>query len=259
MPRVVILSNAFVKRYFNGQSPIGRTIQIGSTPVEVVGVVNDIQYSGPQEASQVEIYVDLRQFPMNGNIFGALPQRGYVYRRYIAVRTNDNPVSIIPIIRDILHQMDSQLRLDDVETMEERLSNSGWIARPRFFTVILALFALIALTLAVIGLYGVMTYSITQRTQEIGIRMALGARHRQVLWLVLRQGLAITIVGLGLGLSGAVAVTRYLESMLFGLAPLDTITYVAVSILFVSTATFASYLPARRVIKVDPLVALRYE
>jgi len=145
--------------------------------------------------------------------------------------------------------------LDNVATMEQRLATS--IARPRFYAVLLGVFAGVAGLLAAIGIYGVLAYAVVERTQEIGIRMALGAQRRNVLALVLRKGAILTLAGISLGLAGAVAATRLLQTMLFGVAPLDPATFAAVSSMFGAVATLASYVPARRATRVDPMIALR--
>jgi len=141
--------------------------------------------------------------------------------------------------------------------MNELVSNS--IARPRLYAVVLGMFAAVAVLLAAIGIYGVMTYSVTRRTREIGIRMALGAARADVIGLVVRQSLTLTVIGIGLGLIGAAAVTRYLSGLLFGVTPLDPTTFIGVAVAFTSVATLAASVPARRATKVDPLVALRCE
>ncbi len=160
-------------------------------------------------------------------------------------------------MRGIASQLDPLAAVDGVATMEQLLSNS--ISRPRLFTVILGLFAGVAVTLAVIGLYGLMSYAVARRTREIGIRMALGAQRHVVMRLVLRESLGMTVIGVVLGLIGAAAFTRVLEGMLFGLTPLDPSTFVAATLLFMAVALVASYVPAQRATRVDPLVALRAE
>jgi putative ABC transport system permease protein len=176
---------------------------------------------------------------------------------YFSVRTRSDPAGIVPHVRDIARQLDPDAGLFNVATMEQVVSNR--ISRPRMYAVLLGIFAGVAGALAAIGIYGVMAYSVAQRTREIGIRVALGARPSEVMALVLGQSTLITAIGIIAGLAGAAGATRYLQGMLFGLTPLDPSTFVAVSILFATVAMLAAYLPARRATKVDPLVALRSE
>jgi putative ABC transport system permease protein len=147
--------------------------------------------------------------------------------------------------------------VENVATVSQRMSDS--VAQPRFYAVMLGAFAFVALALAAVGLYGVMSYAVSQRTKEIGIRMALGAGRGDVIGLVAGQGMMVTIAGIGVGLAGAFAVTRYLESMLFGVTPFDPPTVGAVTLLLATVAALASYIPARHATRVDPMVALRYE
>jgi putative ABC transport system permease protein len=159
--------------------------------------------------------------------------------------------------RSIARSLDPLATLDNVATMEQLLSNAS--SRPRFYAVWLAIFAVMAVLLAVIGLYGLMSYAVAQRTPEIGIRVALGAQRHEVMGLVLWDSVVTTAVGVTCGLAGAAAMTRYLEGMLFSLTPLDPATFAAVAVLFATVALVASYVPARRATRVDPLVALRAE
>lgn len=163
----------------------------------------------------------------------------------------------MPTIRRIVAQLDAEATIDLVAPMEQLVSNS--ISRPRLYAMLLGIFAVVAAALAAIGMYGVMAYSVARRTREIGIRMALGAQRGAVMYLVVRQGLVLTAVGLVIGLVAATMATRYLEGLLFGLTPLDPTTFLVVSLMFAIVATVASYLPARRATCVSPLVALRYE
>ena len=176
---------------------------------------------------------------------------------YYAVRTDGDPISVASSIRGVVRQLDPHAIMDNVATMEQLVSNST--SRARLYAVLLGLFAGVAVALAAIGIYGVMTYSVAQRTREIGIRMALGAERSDVMGLLLGQSIPLIAVGLVLGLLGAAAVTRYLQGLLFGLTPLDPTTFVAVALLFALVAAFASYVPTRRATKVDPLIALRCE
>jgi putative ABC transport system permease protein len=160
-------------------------------------------------------------------------------------------------IREIVRQLDGQAMLDNVATMDTLVASS--IARPRMYAVLLGLFAGIACILAAVGVYGVMAYAVSQNTREIGLRMALGAHRREVLRLVLGRAAVLTVVGMVMGFAGAAAVGQYLRGMIFGLTPLDAQTYAAAAVAFGLVAMMASYLPARRATRVDPLIALRSE
>ena len=173
---------------------------------------------------------------------------------YFAVQTQD-PTAIIPDVRSIVRNLDADLPIDNVATMDHVVSNS--ITSPRTYAVLLGTFAILALVLAMSGLYGVQAYFVTQRTQEIGIRIALGAGQTQVLLPLLKQGLILGVLGLGLGLAGSVALTKFLENMLFGVAALDIATYGVVCAAFLAVIVAASYIPARQAARIDPLSVLR--
>jgi putative ABC transport system permease protein len=250
-PRVLLVNQALVNREFAGENPIGRTVFVGRdiAPWEVVGVVEDVRQFGLDRDPEPQFFAELRQWSGTGPLFpvGA----------YYAVRTTAEPEAFIANVRGIIRGLDDEAALFNIAPMNELVAST--ISRPRTFAVLLGIFAVVGVALAIIGIYGVMAYSVTQRTREIGIRMALGARRNDVLSLVLRKGLALTAIGIGLGLAGAAAVSRYLEGMLFGLTPFDGSTFLAVSVMFVSVAALASYVPARRAANVDPLIALRCE
>jgi putative ABC transport system permease protein len=175
----------------------------------------------------------------------------------VAVRTSGDPGSLAGAIRKEVLALDKDQPVTNVMTMDEIISRSVW--QPRFYTILFGLFAALALVLAAVGIYGVMSYAVTQRTQEIGIRMALGARAFDVLKLIIRNGMTLITIGVVIGLGGAVALTRLLATLLFGVKPTDTLTFVTVSAVLIFVALLACYIPARRATKVDPLVALRYE
>jgi ABC-type antimicrobial peptide transport system permease subunit len=196
-----------------------------------------------------QYFVDLRQWSGTSVVFPVSP--------YFALRADADPESLIPSVRDVVKAVNPEAAPFNMAPMAALVDNS--VARPRLYAVLLGVFALSGLLLALIGIYGVMAYTVTRRTREIGIRMSLGAARGTVLTLVLRQSLVLTAIGVVLGLSGAGFASRYIESLLFGVRPLDTATFLAVASMFVSVAALASYMPARRAAKVDPLIALRCE
>jgi putative ABC transport system permease protein len=250
-PLVMLINEALARSRFPGESPLRKHVYVlGDHAWEIVGVVEDVRQKSLDQEPTPQIFVDFRQWPRSVAPFD-LPQY------YVVRLVDDRPSSVIPTIRGIVRTLDEQASLDNVAMMEQLVSTS--VSRQRMYAVLLGIFAAVAAALAAIGIYGVMTFSVAQRTREIGIRMALGAHSLQVIRLVLRQSMVLTVLGIALGLAGAAAVTRYLEGLLFGLTPLDPMTFIIVSVVFASVAAFASYLPARRATKVDPLIALRCE
>lgn len=208
-----------------------------------MGIVADVKHSGLETDSGVELYVPYLQTP--------LPMMGLV------VRTATDPLNVAAAVRKEVWRVDKDQPVYNVKTMEQYVSDS---VRPRHLSVLLlGTLASMALILAVVGIYGVMCYSISQRTHEIGIRIALGARQSDVLHLVVGQGLKPVLIGITVGLAAALALTRVLSSLLFEVTVTDPITFAFVSFLLVITAILACYIPARRATKVDPIVALRYE
>jgi len=218
-------------------------------PWRIVGIVEDVHQASLDQEAGPEIFVDFRQLPGPSGPPGS--------SRYVAMRIDGDQTAVAANVRSIARQLDAAALVEDVRPMAQLVSNS--IARPRLNAVILGLFAAVAVVLASIGIYGVMAYSVTQRTREIGLRIAIGAQWVQVMTLVLRRSVTLIVVGLSLGLAGSAAVTRYLQGMLFGLTALDPSTFVAVAVLFGGVAFVATYVPARRAKNVDPIVALRCE
>jgi putative ABC transport system permease protein len=175
----------------------------------------------------------------------------------LVVRAASDPASLAAAVRSKVQAVDPNQPVYDVATMEERFSQA--VAPQRFNALVMAIFAAMAVILAGVGVYGVMAYSVTRRTHEIGVRMALGAQRQDVLKLVLRHGVLLVAFGIGLGVAGALALTRSLSSLLYGVKPTDPLTFVGVALVLISVALMASYIPARRATKVDPMVALRHE
>jgi putative ABC transport system permease protein len=245
-PRVMLVNRALVRSGFLGPNPVGTQVYIiDKTPWEVIGIVEDIRQTGFAAEADPQIFLDFRQAPI-------APGRGG--GAYFAVRT-DAPTAIAPSIRSLVRDVSPQSAVDNVAGMDQIVSQS--LSKPRFFAVLLGVFAVVAVTLATIGIYGTMAYSVVRRTREIGVRRALGAHRHQVLVLILRQGLVLAGIGVVIGLVGAFALTGYLEGMLFGVKTLDPVTFIGVPLLFIAVTTAASYVPAYRAASIDPLRALR--
>jgi len=245
-PSVLIVNHAFVQRFFAGQNPLGRRLNVWwsiPNPAEIVGVVADARQTELKEAPHPTIFLANPQAPM--------------YFARLVVRARNDPRQMARAVQAAIHRVDPDQAVSDVQTMDEVFSDS--VSRPRFQLVLLLVFAGIAVLLATIGVYGVVSYSVSQRTQEIGIRVALGARSSDVSRLVLREGLLLGGLGVAVGLAAAVASTRVLRSLLFEVTPTDPVTLGAVAGLLLTVALTATLWPARRATKVDPMVALRYE
>ena len=244
--RVAVVNDAMARKMWPNESPLGHRIKPlanQSDWYEIVGVVGGVRHATLDKAPDPEMFVPFSQTPDT--------------RMYLAVRTASEPKEMALWLRNALASLDPDQPLYSVRTMEERVNEA--VAQPKFRTVLLGTFGAVALGLALIGAYGVIAYSVAQRTQEIGTRMALGAETSHVQGLVLRQGLILALLGLGIGLAGALAATRVLKGMLYATAPTDPWAFASVSLLLIATALLASYLPARRASRVDPMVALRYE
>ncbi|MBI4664179.1 MAG: ABC transporter permease [Verrucomicrobia bacterium] len=241
------VNESFVRRYWPGINPIGKRVG----PYEVAGVVNNSRVKNLWEEPEPYVYVQYLVPP--------LMRSDQLIRRlgHLLVRTEGDPKVLLPALRQAIQTASSGLDASRIQTMRQVVSSS--LVGQRFTLILLASFAATALLLAVIGLYGVMSYLVTQRTKEIGIRVALGAQRRHVLGLVLKRGLLLVSLGLALGLAGALASTRLMSGLLFGITPTDPATFVSVALLLAAIALLACYLPARRATQVDPIVALRYE
>ncbi|MBZ5494935.1 MAG: ADOP family duplicated permease [Acidobacteriia bacterium] len=248
--QVAIVNESMVRRFFPGANPIGRQIDLAG-PREIVGVVADVRPQGLDSEPQPELYLPHRQFSRMLMLGGPLSAMS------IVMRSKGDPLALVPSVRARVAALDSQLPIFNVSTLKQRVSNS--VAQPRFYAVLLGIFAGLALLLAAVGIYGVFSYQVAQCTREIGIRMALGAQRSSLLALVLREGALLSALGIILGLAGAWAGSRYLSSLLFGIAATDTATYGIAAVLMAVIAIAATYVPARRAIAIDPVTALRQE
>jgi putative ABC transport system permease protein len=246
--RVVIINRALARRYWPGEDAIGKRITKGdprANPrwITIVGVVGDIRHKGLDVEATPEFYFPHAQYPNSSMI--------------LTTRTSSNPRSIAAAIRQEVQKLDKQQSVANVRTLQQVVSDS--VTPRRLSAVMLGIFASIALVLASVGIYGVLSYLVSQRKHEIGLRMALGAERGDILKLVVGQGLRLIVLGTGIGLAAALVLTRFLESMLFGVRPTDLLTFVFVSLLLMSVGLFATYIPARRAATVDPNVSLRCE
>jgi predicted permease len=246
-PSVAIISESLARRSFPQQNPIGRTITCGWTErsmkgMTIVGVAADVRNSNPAEKPGPEIYMAYLQNPQSNLIF--------------VVRTAGDPASMIQTIRRTARNLDPQAAMR-ATTMQSTISQS--LASQRFRSMLLSIFASLAVCLAMAGIYGVMAYSVTQRTAEVGLRIALGAEPRDIAKLVLGQVMRLTAIGLAAGVLGAILATRFLRSMLFEVKPGDPVTYICMICLVAGIALLAAYLPARRAARIEPLEALREE
>jgi putative ABC transport system permease protein len=244
---VVLISEAAAKKFWPGQDPIGRPIAVGENGFgdrdEIIGVVGDVRYGEMDEPLTPDAYISYLQSPQSSLM--------------IFVRAAGNPTVLIPAIRREVHELNKDLPVYDIQLLPKRMAAST--AKARFNATLLAVFALIALALAAIGIYGVMSYVVAQRTHEIGVRMALGAEPGKVCWLMLRRGATLAIAGVVIGILGSLASTRVLVSLLYQVKPGDPSTYAAISAVLGVAAVVAIYVPARRATRVDPMAALRAE
>jgi len=249
--QVALINETFAKRHFPNENPIGKRIDPsigvldGDPPMrEIIGVVADSRTRRLGAEPEPEVYLHIPQVPAIGSLT-------------LMLRAQSDPMSLASAARQEIAKLDRNAPIYDIKPFDEYVSGS--VAQPRFNSVLLGVFAGVALLLTAIGLYGVIAYSITQRTQEIGIRMALGARSGDVLRLIVWQGMTLALIGVALGLAGAFAATRLMKSLLFGVGATDPLTFVSIAALITLIALVACYLPARRATKVDPMIALRCE
>jgi len=248
---VVVINQTMAQTFWPGEDPVGQKISVPSladnpTPpvkCEIVGIVADTHQAGPERPPMPEYYRPHAQEPIGSMAF--------------VVRTAADPISSVKSIEIAIWQANKLIPFYEISTMKSLLETS-WANR-RFTLLMLAGFAALALTLAAVGIYGIVSYSTAQRTHEIGIRVALGAQRRDVLGMVLGQGMRLVLIGLAAGAAAAVVAARMLASLLFGVGVLDPATFLLVAALLTGVALLACYVPARRAMRVDPMVALRYE
>ena len=252
-PGAAIVNEAFVRHYFPNENPLGRRLKPSPpgriwnnqrlTSFEIVGVARDVKSAGLAAASEPAYYLPASQAPLTDMT--------------LLVRTTNNPESVVAAVRQAVWSIDPNQPIADVKTLEQIVSDS--IAQPRLNMLLMTLFGGLALLLSAVGIYGLLSYAVTQRTQELGIRMALGANVADVLKLVLKQGMLLALIGEAIGLAAAFALTRLMRGLLFGVTPTDATIFIGVVVVLTFTALLACWVPARRATKVDPLVALRYE
>jgi putative ABC transport system permease protein len=247
--KVVVVSEKTARYFWPGQNPIGKRLKPGSTTSEspwreVVGIVKDVRQNDFVAEPKMQMYM-------------AHEQVGSFAANAVVVRTQVDPLSLGSAVRKIVWEIDKDQPVSDIRSMEEIVSSA--VARQRFSTMLLGIFATLALVLAAVGIYGVMSYSIAQRTREIGIRMALGAQRSDVLKMVVGQGLKLVVIGVAIGLAAAFVLTRVMASLLFGVSATDPLTFVIISFVLLGVALVASYIPALRATRVDPMVALHYQ
>jgi predicted permease len=240
------------KEYFPGQSALGKHIQVGALPdnqvpwMEIVGIVGDMKQSLASEA-KAEMYLSYRQAD------SLIP----IFTMSIVMRTAKDPHTEASALRSAVHDLNANQPLVRIRTMEENIATS--VSDSHFRTVLLGIFAASALLLSLIGLYGLIAYSVAQRTSEIGVRLALGAQRKDILKMVVGQGLKLVLIGVAVGLAGALALSRLLTQFLYGVVPNDPATFIGVAVILTAVAVVACWIPARRATRVDPMVALRYE
>ncbi len=244
-PSVVVVNESLVRTYFSDEDPLGQSITVGSgnanCPCEIVGVVRDVKQQGIADDLQPGYYLPASQASWRS--------------RVIVARTSVDAGGAIAAMREAVAEIDPDLAVYQVQTMTERLADA--VAQPRFNTVMFGIFALVALVLAMVGVYGVTSYGVSQRVHELGVRIALGAGSTTITWLVVGRALALAGIGVGVGLAVAVGATRFIGSMLFEVSPFDVATFGTVAIGLAAVAALAAYLPARRAAKLDPVTALR--
>jgi putative ABC transport system permease protein len=247
----MVINEALARKHFANENPIGKRIAFDkdtSRWYEIVGIAGNIKHRGLDARDRPELYVPYRQ-----PVFDSWTVRPM----YVAVRVAGEPLAAAAAIRHQVNRLDPDQPIANVRTMDERITRS--LSGRRFNMVMLGLFAVLALTLAAVGIYGIVAYSVTERTHEIGVRLALGAQRRDVIAMVVRHGMMMTVAGTGVGLAAAFAVVRVMSGLLYGVSAADPVTFIAIPVLLLAVALAACYIPARRATRVDPMIALRAE
>jgi putative ABC transport system permease protein len=246
-PPVLVVNQTLAKIYWPNESAIGHRMRTTGGPnapwSTIVGVVGDIKNGGLEKTTGTELFRSAWQSPSR--------------LTYLFVKTKSSPTALANAVRSEIRALDRALPIAELRTLDEVMSKAQ--SRPRFLTLLLTIFSVLSLTLAALGIYGVISYSVEQRTNEIGIRMALGAQTGDVLKLVGRMGVTLSLTGAALGAVGAFALTKTMSGLLFGVSTFDIATFLGMAAVLVAVAMIACYIPARRAAKVDPLIALRYE
>jgi predicted permease len=248
-PWAVIVNETLATRYFPGGNAVGKRLKQGGSErpknpwMEIVGVVGDVKYSGLNAPAEPAFYLADRQQPFNS--------------RYVLVRTSADPRSALNSIRTIVSALDRDVPVTRLYTIDQLMNDS--VAAPRFRTTLVAIFAILGLALAAIGIYGVMAYTVSERARELGVRVALGATTSDVMRMVLGEAFVLAAAGVVLGVAGAVATTRLMAALLFGVTPTDPTTFASIAAILMAIALAGSYVPARRATRVDPMMTLRSE
>src|SRR6266540_7273261 len=244
---VVVINEALAQKYFPNEDALGKRIAISMrpplVPTEIIGVVGDVKHTQLDQAAEPMSYWPIAQLPYSFMTF--------------TLRTRGDSTTVAAAVRNVIQTLDPQQPVGEVRTLDSLVGNS--IARQRFNTLLLTVFAVVALLLSAIGIYGVMSYAVTARTQEIGVRTALGATASDILRLVIKRGMTLALSGIGAGLLAAFALTRFLKNLIFGVSVTDPWTFTLIIVLLLAAALLACWLPARRATKVDPMIALRCE
>jgi putative ABC transport system permease protein len=244
-PLAAIINSDLARIYFPTEDPLAKRITFddGESWISIVGVVADIKRMGLDTSAKPEVYFPYLQAPSTS--------------MSVVARTTTEPLSLVGGVKNQIQTIDKDLPVGEWKTMQQVLSESN--SGRRFNLVLLTAFAAVALILAIVGIYGVMSYAVTQRSHEIGIRMAIGAQSRDVFRMVVGEGMILALIGIGFGLVGAFALTRLMTTMLFAVEPTDPATFITIAVLLTGVTLVACYIPGRRATKVDPLIALRYE
>ena len=250
-PKVAVVNATFAEKYFKNQNPIGRTFTFDDetepvTQLEIIGVIGDVKWDDAREKTEPAVYRPILQVQEQG-----------AYTATIHIRTTSDPTPLTSQVRQMINQIDDKLPIFGVTTLDEQLRRN--LDQERLIAQLVSFFGALALILACIGLYGVMAHGVARRTNEIGIRMALGARGGNIAWMVIRETLHLVLAGLVIGVPAALVGAKLISAQLFGLKPADPLTLVGASVVLTIVALLAGYLPARRASRVNPLSALRYE